>query len=112
MSTYTLYNLCLVLVVVGGALMLVHIPTRFRHLVRCARIATLVAIFSFPWDYFAIGTGVWSYPENPGPRLYGVPVNDMIFLWLCTFFTTSYLIWDDMRYGGGQRYSESEDGGQ
>lgn len=73
-----------------------------------ARVATMVTLLSYPWDFFAIFTGAWDYPNDPGPRIYGVPANDMIFIWLCSFFTGYILTAVDQRKKGGKRHSESE----
>jgi hypothetical protein len=46
----------------------------------------------YPWDFFAISLDVWAYPSDSAPTIYGVPLNDLIFSWVCSFFTANVLL--------------------
>jgi lycopene cyclase domain-containing protein len=62
-----------------------------------ARIALLITVLLYPWDSFAISLGVWTYPNDTGLRIYGVPLNDSIFIWLCSYLACVVLIRIDSR---------------
>lgn len=108
MTAYGYYNLALAGVV---ALLVFGIFQRGQprsQSWRCARIGLLLVACGYPWDFFAIRLGVWRYPHDPGWLIYGVPLNDLVFMWLCTFLATSYLTWDNLRYGRRKCEPESE----
>lgn len=112
MTIYSVYNLVLATAVLPVAFVLVGPSARFRHLRLSARIGILLVSVSYPWDFFAIHLGVWKYPSDPGLRIYGVPLNDLIFMWLCTYLACSVLIAIDSRNGGSEGYSERKDAGE
>jgi lycopene cyclase domain-containing protein len=60
---------------------------RWREILIAARVAFLMVILAYPWDFFGVQLNVWDYPRNPGTKLYGVPINDSVFIWICTFLT-------------------------
>jgi lycopene cyclase domain-containing protein len=66
---------------------------------RAAKVALAVMLIGLPWDYFAIKQGIWRYPVEPGPLLHGVPVNDLVFIWLCSYLASTVLIWLGMSSG-------------
>lgn len=112
MSAYTIYNMVLAVIVLPlGTVLLLNGGTSALVLA-AARVALLVTLIAFPWDFFAIQFGAWQYPNDPGPRIYGVPVNDLAFIWLCTFLTCSVLVAFRRRESGGHRHTEREDTGQ
>lgn len=93
MNAYTVYNIVLaVLLLPLSYLLLVRADHDFKSFLLAARVAVMVALVSYPWDFFAIQLGVWRYPHDPGASLYGVPVNDLFFIWTCTLFTSSVLL--------------------
>jgi lycopene cyclase domain-containing protein len=108
MSDYTLYNLGYAALAVPACIVFLHRKTGWRGVRLCGRLGVLVTAFGYPWDFFGIHFEAWSYPKDPGPLLYGVPVNDLVFMWLCTFLATSFLMRVGNRRTGGQRHSESE----
>jgi lycopene cyclase domain-containing protein len=91
MSAYTIYNLSIAGLVFPLSFWLVGPQNRRRKLLRSMRIALLMAVIGYPWDFFAITLGVWGYPLGPGPRIYAVPINDLWFISLCTLLACSAL---------------------
>jgi lycopene cyclase domain-containing protein len=109
MRLYYLYNL----VFAGFTLAISYClvgppPSRRRQTLLAARIALLLTVIYYPWDFFAIRLGVWTYPKDPGLRIYQVPLNDLIFIWLCSFLTCCVLIAVARWRRGGQGEGDSE----
>lgn len=102
MSTYTIYNMVLAAVILPLGIGLLLRNGTITLLLASARVALLVTLIAFPWDFFAIQFSAWRYPNDPGPRIYGVPVNDLVFIWLCTFLACSVLVafrrWESGRH--------------
>jgi len=92
MARYYLYNLAFAAFVIPVCYWLVGAQLRSYSLLLSARIALLLTVLYYPWDFFAIRMGVWIYPHDPGLRLYQVPVNDLVFIWLCSFLTCCLLL--------------------
>jgi lycopene cyclase domain-containing protein len=88
MIDYTIFNLC-ISVLASATMCITHgqPPTVWKNV----RIAVLVTILSYPWDFFAIMNKAWVYPKDPGIRLFSVPLNDLWFIFVCTLITTSLL---------------------
>jgi uncharacterized membrane protein YoaT (DUF817 family) len=63
-----------------------------RQLRVAHRIGAKLAFFAFSWDFFAIQLGAWRYPRDPGPALYGVPLNDLVLIWICSQFSVTIFI--------------------
>lgn len=55
------------------------------------RAAGIVTLISYPWVFFAIHFKAWTYNE-PGPAIFAVPINDLIFIFLCTVFSVSLFL--------------------
>ena len=53
----------------------------------------------YPWDFFAIHWRAWAYCEVV-PRLLGVPVYDLIFIFTCTVLRASLFS------SGGDRFRD------
>jgi hypothetical protein len=88
MTDYTVFNLCLsALAVVTTCITCGRKPKLWKNL----RIAALVTILSYPWDFFAIINEAWEHPKDPGIRWFTVPLNDLWFIFVCTLITTSLL---------------------
>lgn len=62
-----------------------------RQLLLVFKVSLALTIFSYPWDYFAINIGTWRHPQ-PGPAIFGVPANELVFIFFATVFTTSVLL--------------------
>jgi lycopene cyclase domain-containing protein len=111
-NVYTLYNvvwgLC---VLVGSCWLLRDAPDRRRDVGRGARVALIMTLLGYPWDFFAIQRGVWAYPRDPGWRLHGVPLNDLVFMWLCTYFACCVLVTHARRHARGEGDPEREHAG-
>jgi lycopene cyclase domain-containing protein len=104
-TTYTLYNLALAVFILAVSYLVAGRANRRRNLVLSARIALLLTLLLYPWDFFAIRLGAWTYPNYDGWRIYGVPINDSLFIWLCSYLTCVVLIAVDRRRSGGQGHS-------
>lgn len=109
MTTYTLFTL-----VVTGVLLPLSVyvlPNAHRgNGIRVAmRSALFVTLMTYPWDFFAVKQGVWRYPQDPGLTLYGVPLNDLLMIWVCTQFSTSLIYAQSQRKDSGEGHPESED---
>jgi uncharacterized membrane protein YoaT (DUF817 family) len=92
MNLYSIYNLCLASIAVLALLLLRVFTQCWNDLLLAMRIAFLVTLISYPWDFFAIHMGAWQYPVHPGLKIHDVPANDLIFIWLCSILTSSFLI--------------------
>ena len=92
MTPYYVYNFVFAGFTLPVCYWLVGSNLRRRHLTLSARIALLITVIYYPWDFFAIRLGVWMYPADPGVRIYQVPLNDLVFIWLCSFLTCCVLI--------------------
>lgn len=92
MTGYTIYNAVLVVLILPPVFWLAARQARWRDLRISTRISFLMAVIAYPWDYFAIHHNVWAYPNNPGFKLYDVPLNDLIFIWICTQLASSVLL--------------------
>ncbi len=108
MNNYTAYNLVLAALILPASYWLAGERNRLHDLLVSARIATLLMLLGYPWDFFAIQLKVWRYPINPGARLHDVPINDLLFMWLCSHLASSVLIAIDRRESGCQGHSEGK----
>lgn len=103
-ATYTFYNLLLAIVILTFGY---WITRRQRGgLFLAARVALLITLLLYPWDFFAVRLGVWVYPTDPGLTIYGVPLNDSVFIWLCSFLASVVLLEVDRRSSGNQTDTE------
>lgn len=112
MTPYSLYNLVLAALILPISYLLAGHVSRRRNLTLSARIALLVTLIAYPWDFFAIRAGIWRYPNHPGLRIYDVPLNDLIFIWLCTHLACSFLIAFSRRESNSHRHSKGKDAGE
>jgi lycopene cyclase domain-containing protein len=107
MTHYTAYNLAFAALTAPISYWLVGPHDRRHKLLLSARISSLLTVLYYPWDFFEIRLGVWRYPNHPGLRIHDVPLNDLVFIWLCSFLTCVVLIAIDRRrhrsHGHSQR---------
>lgn len=103
-ATYTFYNLLLAIIILTVAYWITGRKRRVLFL--AARVALLITLLLYPWDFFAVRLGVWVYPKDPGLTIYGVPFNDSVFIWLCSFLTSVVLLEVDRRNSGNQTNTE------
>jgi uncharacterized membrane protein YoaT (DUF817 family) len=103
-ATYTFYNLLLAVVILTFAYWITGRNSRILFL--AARVALLITLLLYPWDFFAVRLGVWVYPKDPGLTIYGVPFNDSVFIWLCSFLASVVLLEVDRRSSGNQADTE------
>ena len=109
MNLYTVYNLGLAFFALLALCLLRVFSKRWSDLSLAVRIAFMVTLISYPWDFFAIHMGAWQYPVHPGFKIHDVPANDLIFIWLCSVLTSSFLIAVSRGKSLRQRYAESKD---
>jgi lycopene cyclase domain-containing protein len=113
MSAYTVYNLSIAAFIVPASYWLADARSKRRTLALASRIAFLLTLLAYPWDFFAIHLQVWRYPVDPGPRIHDVPLNDLVFMWLCTYLACTLLIaigkWESSRQGHSKREHASEE---
>lgn len=88
MTPYSWFNLVLAAILVPLSLSRLRTAAQRGIAFRTAAVMTLVAL---PWDFVAIHLQVWTY-RDPGFRIYGVPLNDLVFIFLCTLFSATLLI--------------------
>ncbi len=114
-SAYTFYNLVLAVVILTIGYGIAGLKDRRRVMFLSARIALLITLLLYPWDFFAIRLGVWTYPKNPGLTIYGVPFNDSLFIWLCSFLACVVLLkvdrWSTSNQTNTERYKAVEENG-
>ncbi len=91
-STYTLLNIALALLVIPSSMWITMRSDAWGMRLLAARISTLMMCIVYPWDFVAIHLGLWTYGASIGPTLFDVPLNDLLLTWLCSYLTTSVLL--------------------
>jgi lycopene cyclase domain-containing protein len=81
---------------------------RRAKLLLAARIALLLSLLGYPWDFFAIQLGAWRHPTFDGWRIYGVPLNDSIFTWLFSYLACVAILRFDRRVSHRDTEAQSE----
>jgi lycopene cyclase domain-containing protein len=109
MTRYTLYNLVLAVLILAVSYLVAGYDDRKRNLLISARISLILTVLLYPWDFFAVRLGVWTYPNYDGLRIYGVPFNDSIFIWLCSFLACVILITVDRRHSQGKGHPKCKE---
>jgi hypothetical protein len=102
MTTYGWYMLAFAVFTLGVSYWVTDRDGRYRKLVLAARIALLLTILGYPWDFFAIRLGAWTHPNFDGFRIYGVPVYDSVFTWLFSYLACVILMKFDRRESHGR----------
>jgi lycopene cyclase domain-containing protein len=105
-TNYVLFNLVFGAVV---SLTVAFAAMNRRHLVTLLQTAIYVTLVAYPWDHFAIVSGAWTY-ENPGPLLFRVPINDIVFIFLGSLFSSVVLSERQPIGVGGEPEPEAENG--
>lgn len=105
MNNYVFFNIVFAAIVVASLPLFIRSAARLRIVLQTA---TYVTVLAFPWDHFAITLGAWTY-SNPGLRLFDVPINDLIFIFVGSLFSAAVL--DRGGRLGGEPQPETEDGG-
>ena len=108
MTHYSVYNLLFAVFAFSVSHWLAGAWDRRRNLLTAARVALLLTVLYYPWDFFAIRLGVWKYPKHPGLIIHDVPLNDLIFIWLCSYLTCALLIAADRWRSRGLGYGNAE----
>lgn len=106
MAMYTWYILAFAAFTLPVSYWLAGRKERRRTQLLAARIALLITVLFYPWDFFAIRLGAWTHPNFTGWTVYGVPLNDSFFIWLFSFLTCVVLIRVDR--GKPRRHAEPQ----
>lgn len=109
MTAYTAYNLSFAAFTFAFSYWVVGTHNRRHKLSLSARIALLITVLYYPWDFFAIRLAVWRYPIHPGLRIHDVPLNDLIFIWLCSYLTCIVLRAVDSRRPSSHGHSQRKE---
>ncbi|KAJ8132791.1 hypothetical protein O1611_g833 [Lasiodiplodia mahajangana] len=75
----------------AGVLTVVLKPLLTRLDLYKTLVLILIAFFAtLPWDSYLIRHGVWTYPPSVilGPRLFGIPIEELFFFIIQTYITT------------------------
>lgn len=86
MSNYTIFNAVYAPICIGVAFLLCR---NWVDRKVSAKVALWLTMFFYPWDFFAIQYRAWDY-ENPGPRLFTVPYNDLVFIFASTLLSAAF----------------------
>lgn len=106
MTNYTLYILGFAAFTFPVSYWIAGPNGRKRNLLLSARIALLLTVLLYPWDFFAIRLEAWSYPNFKGLTVFGVPLNDSFFIWLCSYLACVVIIRFDSRNANYRTYSK------
>lgn len=87
MTEYLFMNVVALLIAVLFALRLKN----WRQIQSALKIALLATILAYPWLYFGIAQHAWGHGD-PGPVLFGVPLNELILAFIMTFANASALL--------------------
>ena len=58
---------------------------------RLLKLSALSAMLGFPWLYFGVQQGSWAH-SAPGPRLFSVPVNELLLAVIMAFINGGVLL--------------------
>jgi lycopene cyclase domain-containing protein len=102
MNTYAEFHVVFAIIVGLSLRLLIRSSAQLWVILQTAAYVTVIA---FPWDHFAIAHGAWTYPD-PGLRLFDVPLNDMVFIFIGSAFSGAILDWRGRL--GPERQTETE----
>jgi lycopene cyclase domain-containing protein len=88
MTAYFIFNLVWFVIALLTAWLLLR---EIQRLMQVVRVAMVVVIIAFPWDHLAVASRAWDYGA-PGPRMFGVPLNDSLFILSCSIISSSILL--------------------
>ncbi|KAI0419551.1 hypothetical protein F5X98DRAFT_372565 [Xylaria grammica] len=89
-SEYALVHLTYT-IPLAGILTIILRPLLTRLDVYKTLVLILIAFFAtLPWDSYLIRHGIWTYPPDAilGPRLFGIPVEELFFFVIQTYITS------------------------
>jgi lycopene cyclase domain-containing protein len=92
MTKYSIFTVAVVVVSTSVSLYILKRCNLLQSFRTAGLIAFKITVIAYPWDFFAIQLGAWTFPQDPGFRLYGVPINDSLFIWACSLLTVAVLI--------------------
>lgn len=109
LSTYVVLNFSLL---VTAAVVTSLCLSSLRDKLVVLKVSFAVSFLGFPWDFFGIQQKAWAHPD-PGPILFGVPLNEMVLSFLMAYITAGILLHNSVRIfkeAGG--YANAEDGSE
>lgn len=67
------------------------------HRIHFLQIGSLIVVSflaTLPWDSYLIRSNIWTYPPDAiiGPRLYGIPIEELFFFVIQTYITSLFYI--------------------
>ncbi|KAK4189789.1 Phytoene synthase/Lycopene cyclase [Podospora australis] len=64
------------------------------HFLQITSLVVLSFVATLPWDSYLIRNKIWSYPPDTiiGPRLYGIPMEELFFFVIQTYITSLFYI--------------------
>lgn len=82
-------------------LWLTHIDLMLRHKKTLVLCAFFALVFAVPWDLFAIGGGVWSFPQENviGIYVFSMPIEEYLFITFVTVFVSTFTLVARERFG-------------
>jgi hypothetical protein len=93
LSTYSVLNISLLATAAVITWRCLRSP-RDRAVV--LKVSVAVSFLGFPWDFFGIHQKAWTHP-NPGPVLFGVPLNEVLLSFLMAYITAGILLHNSTR---------------
>jgi lycopene cyclase domain-containing protein len=74
-----------------AALWITHPRLMLEHKKTLASSAFLALVFSVPWDVWAIGSGIWSFPKDNllGVYILNVPIEEYLFIVFLTLLVST-----------------------
>ena len=95
MNDYLILNIVLISIAIVATFIL---SVDKKAIIIALKVGSAIALMTYPWDYFAIGQGIWFYPKNPGLELFNVPLNDMLNIFTCTYMSCIALSCQGIRF--------------
>ncbi len=86
--SYTTCNCVFAIAVAAGSAFVIRSRAQWRAVLQTALFFT---VLSYPWDFFALTVGTWAHPPDAGIRIFSVPVNDLVLLFLATIYSAGLL---------------------
>ncbi|KAK4181350.1 Phytoene synthase/Lycopene cyclase [Triangularia setosa] len=64
------------------------------HFLQIGSLIVVSFLATLPWDSYLIRSNIWTYPPDAiiGPRLYGIPIEELFFFVIQTYITSLFYI--------------------
>ncbi|KAK4673814.1 hypothetical protein QC763_115240 [Podospora pseudopauciseta] len=79
----------------AALLTLIAYPIFHRiHFLQIGSLIVVSFLATLPWDSYLIRSNIWTYPPDAiiGPRLYGIPIEELFFFVIQTYITSLFYI--------------------